>query len=64
VALVETLIAMALTFGFARKLTYTSAAVCSLLIWATAEGVGGPCQRKRTSSPERPAHITRATAAI
>jgi nitrite reductase (NO-forming) len=42
VALVETLIALALIFGFARKLTYISAAVFSLLIWATAEGFGGP----------------------
>jgi nitrite reductase (NO-forming) len=42
VALVETLIALALIFGFARKLTYLSAVVFSLLIWATAEGFGGP----------------------
>jgi nitrite reductase (NO-forming) len=42
VAVVETLIALALIFGFARKLTYLSAIVFSLLIWATAEGFGGP----------------------
>ena len=47
VAVVETLIALALIFGFARKLTYVSAIVFSLLIWATAEafaaeGFGGP----------------------
>lgn len=42
VAVVETLIALALIFGFARKLTYISAIVFSLLIWATAEGFGGP----------------------
>jgi len=42
VAVVETLIALALIFGFARKLTYASAIVFSLLIWATAEGFGGP----------------------
>jgi nitrite reductase (NO-forming) len=42
VAAVETLIALALIFGFARKLTYISAIVFSLLIWATAEGFGGP----------------------
>ena len=42
VAVVETLIAVALVLGFARKLTYASAAFFSLLIWATAEGFGGP----------------------
>ena len=42
VAVVETLIALALIAGFARKLTYLSAIVFSLLIWATAEGFGGP----------------------
>jgi uncharacterized membrane protein YphA (DoxX/SURF4 family) len=42
VASIETLIAAALILGFARKLTYLSAAVFSLLIWATAEGFGGP----------------------
>ncbi len=42
VAVVETLIALALIAGFARKITYISAIVFSLLIWATAEGFGGP----------------------
>ncbi len=42
VAVVETLIAIALIAGFARKLTYLSAIGFSLLIWATAEGFGGP----------------------
>ena len=42
VATAETLIALALIFGFARKLTYIAAAGLSLLIWATAEGFGGP----------------------
>jgi uncharacterized membrane protein YphA (DoxX/SURF4 family) len=42
VAVVEMLIAVALIAGFARKLTYISAAVFSVLIWATAEGFGGP----------------------
>lgn len=42
VATIETLIAAALIVGFARKLTYLSAAVFSLLIWSTAEGFGGP----------------------
>jgi uncharacterized membrane protein YphA (DoxX/SURF4 family) len=42
VAVVETLIALALIFGFARKLSYSLAIIFSLLIWATAEGFGGP----------------------
>ena len=42
VATVETLIAVALILGLARKITYVSAAVFSLLIWMTAEGFGGP----------------------
>ena len=42
VAVVETLIAAGLIFGFARKLTYVSAILLSLLIWSTAEGFGGP----------------------
>jgi uncharacterized membrane protein YphA (DoxX/SURF4 family) len=42
VAVIETLIAVAVIAGFARKLTYMSAIVFSLMIWATAEGFGGP----------------------
>jgi len=42
VAATETLIALALILGFARKLTYIAAIIFSLLIWATAEGFGGP----------------------
>ncbi len=42
VAVAETLIALALIAGFARKLTYLAAITFSLLIWATAEGFGGP----------------------
>ncbi len=42
VAVVETLIAVAVIIGFARKLTYSAAIVFSLLIWGTAEGFGGP----------------------
>ena len=42
VATVETLIALALIFGIARKITYISATIFSLLIWMTAEGFGGP----------------------
>ena len=47
-AVVETLIAVAVLAGFARKLTYTAALVFSLLIWATAEGFGGPYTRGST----------------
>jgi nitrite reductase (NO-forming) len=42
VAAVETLIAVAVLVGFARKITYISAAAFSVLIWAVAEGFGGP----------------------
>jgi nitrite reductase (NO-forming) len=42
VATAETLIALALIFGLARKVTYCAAIVFSLLIWSTAEGFGGP----------------------
>lgn len=42
VAVIETLIAVALVAGFARKVTYLAAIAFSLLIWATAEGFGGP----------------------
>src|SRR5215472_19033975 len=42
VAVVETLIAVAVITGFARKLSYMAAIVFSLLIWGTAEGFGGP----------------------
>src|SRR5713101_2663888 len=42
VAVTETLIAIAVIAGFARKITYISAAAFSVLIWATAEGFGGP----------------------
>jgi nitrite reductase (NO-forming) len=38
----ETLLALALLLGFARKTTYVLGALFSLLIWATAEGFGGP----------------------
>ena len=42
VAVSETLIALALIFGFARGITYLAAAVFSLLIWGVGEGFGGP----------------------
>jgi nitrite reductase (NO-forming) len=41
-AVLETLLALALIAGFARKFTYIGGAVYSLLVWATAEGFGGP----------------------
>jgi hypothetical protein len=55
VAVAETLIAVAIIVGFARKLTYTAAIVFSLLIWATAEGFGGPYP------PARPISVLRSS---
>ena len=40
--IIESIIALALLIGLARRTTYLSAAVFSLLIWAVAEGFGGP----------------------
>lgn len=42
VAVVETVLALALLLGFARKVTYLGAVGFSVMIWATAEGFGGP----------------------
>ena len=42
VAVLETLVALAVIFGFARKASYIAAAVFSVVIWAAAEGFGGP----------------------
>jgi nitrite reductase (NO-forming) len=42
VAVLETLVALAVILGFARKLTYIASAVFSVVIWAVAEGFGGP----------------------
>jgi nitrite reductase (NO-forming) len=42
VAVVETLIALALIFGFAKRVTYLLAIIFSLAIWSVAEGFGGP----------------------
>lgn len=42
VAVVESMIALALLVGLARRSTYLAAALFSLLIWAIAEGFGGP----------------------
>ena len=41
-AVVESLIALALILGVARRATYLLAAIFSLLIWSVAEGFGGP----------------------
>ena len=40
--IIETIIALALLTGFARKVTYVAGGLFSLLIWSTAEGFGGP----------------------
>lgn len=42
VAVIETLLALALIFGFARKITYIVSALTALGIWSVAEGFGGP----------------------
>jgi nitrite reductase (NO-forming) len=42
VATLETLIGLALIFGFARKTTYIVTVLTSVGIWAVAEGFGGP----------------------
>lgn len=41
-AIIESLVAIALLLGFARRTTYLSAIVFSLVIWGVAEGFGGP----------------------
>lgn len=38
----ETLLALALLLGFARRITYVAGILFSLLVWSTAEGFGGP----------------------
>lgn len=48
VAIIESLIAIALIFGIARRVTYLSAAVFSLLVWSVAEGFGGPYSKAST----------------
>lgn len=40
IAIAETVLALALLCGFARKVTYVAGAAWSLLIWTTAEGFG------------------------
>ena len=48
-ALLESLIALALIFGIARRFTYISAVIFSLLIWSVAEGFGGPYTSSSTN---------------
>lgn len=47
-AATETAIALAVLAGFARKAVYLAGAAYSLVIWATAEGFGGPYQAGST----------------
>ena len=42
IAVIETMLALALILGFARKTTYIVTALVSLGIWSVAEGFGGP----------------------
>jgi nitrite reductase (NO-forming) len=42
IAVIETLLALALIFGFARKTTYILTAIVCFGIWTVAEGFGGP----------------------
>jgi nitrite reductase (NO-forming) len=42
VAILETLVGLAIVLGFARKLTYIASALYGLMIWSVAEGFGGP----------------------
>lgn len=48
VAITETLIAIALILGVAKRVTYLAAIVFSLLIWSIAEGFGGPYDSSST----------------
>ena len=47
-AVTETAIAIAVLAGFARKTVYLGGAVYSVVIWAAAEGFGGPYQAGAT----------------
>ena len=42
VAILETLAALAVILGFARKVSYIASAVFCVVIWGVAEGFGGP----------------------
>jgi uncharacterized membrane protein YphA (DoxX/SURF4 family) len=47
-AVMETFLAFALIAGFARKSTYVVGALYSVLVWATADGFGGPYSASST----------------
>ena len=42
VAILETLVALVVILGFARKVSYIASAVFCVVIWGVAEGFGGP----------------------
>jgi uncharacterized membrane protein YphA (DoxX/SURF4 family) len=42
VAVAETLVAIGLILGLLSNLTYTAGSLLALVIWSTAEGLGGP----------------------
>ena len=48
VAVVETLVAVAIIIGVARKVTYLASALYGLGLWAVAEGFGGPYAKGST----------------
>jgi nitrite reductase (NO-forming) len=47
-AVIESLIAVALIIGLARRMTYISGFIFSLLVWSVAEGFGGPYSNSST----------------
>src|SRR3984885_15007509 len=49
VAVLETVIALALIFGFARKYTYILTIITALFVWGIAEGFGGPYSGSSTN---------------
>jgi thiosulfate dehydrogenase [quinone] large subunit len=42
ILIIETLIAISLLFGIARRINYSLGALLSFLVWSVAEGFGGP----------------------
>jgi nitrite reductase (NO-forming) len=48
IAIAETVIAITLILGVARRVVYIGGALYSLLIWSTAEGFGGPYRQGST----------------
>ena len=55
--IVETVIAVGLLFGLARKWVYVLGIIFSLLIWSTAEGFGGPYTAGATDIGTAPLYI-------